>query len=76
MSPPHLQPTQDRAAASPDTDTLHEGDGTERALAERTAIFARRDELIGRAQTIAATYEAIAEVEDLISRGPGQVKAS
>ncbi|MFG3133705.1 hypothetical protein ACGFZU_39165 [Streptomyces tendae] len=58
------------------TDTLHEGDGTERALAERTAIFARRDELIGRAQTIAATYEAIAEVEDLISRGPGQVEAS
>ncbi|MFF5011505.1 hypothetical protein ACFY3G_53220, partial [Streptomyces phaeochromogenes] len=58
------------------TDTLHEGDGTERALAERTAIFARRNELIGRAQTIAATYEAIAEVEDLISRGPGPAKAS
>ncbi|MDQ1033567.1 hypothetical protein QF035_011236 [Streptomyces umbrinus] len=58
------------------TDTLHEGDGTERALAERTAVFARRNELIGRAQTIAATYEAVAEVEDLISRGPGPAKAS
>ena len=53
------------------TDTLHDGDGTERALAERTAIFARRDELVGHARTVAATREAIAEVEALIARGPG-----
>lgn len=53
------------------TDTLHDGDGTEKALAERTAILARRDELVGHARTVAATREAIAEVEALIARGPG-----
>ncbi|MCZ4610378.1 N-6 DNA methylase [Streptomyces sp. Lzd4kr] len=58
------------------TDTLHEGDGTERAIAERAAIIARRNELVGQAETIAATMQAISEVDALISRGPGQAKAS
>ncbi|WP_369228423.1 hypothetical protein AB5J52_48095 (plasmid) [Streptomyces sp. R39] len=57
-------------------DTLHDGDGTEHAIADRAAIIARRNELIGNAHSIAATLKAIAEVENLITGNASQPKAS